>query len=113
MPGFGTQDPQTGVDAEFFPYVVVPPVILQHTTGHVLGSSCTVTNTKNGMTCEAVVADIGPSKQDGEGSPALCRALGLSGDPKSGGTSENVIQYDIHVGVPANINGVTFILQPA
>jgi hypothetical protein len=98
--------------AELVPYVVVPPVIVKRTKGIVLGSKCVVTNTRNGRVATAVVGDIGPLFKVGEGSPALCRLLGLSDNPNHGGTSDFIIDYAIYVGVPA-IVPVTFALQKA
>lgn len=111
MPGFGSNDPRVGVDAEYFPYVVVPPIVRSGTIGKVLGCFCEVINHANGKQCTAVVADIGPYKKNGEGSPALARAVGIPDDPLSGGTDDAVIEYIVHVGVPATINGIAFALQ--
>lgn len=99
--------------AELVPYIVVPPIVLHRTLGKVLGSLCEVTNLKNSKTCMAVVGDVGPRSKVGEGSPALCEALGLSGNPNSGGTDSFTIRYRIMVGTPAVIDGVTYELQGA
>lgn len=98
--------------AELIPYVVVPPVIIAKTRGIVFGSLCECRNTRNGRTALAVVGDSGPTSKIGEGSPALCRLLGLDDNPNHGGTSDFIIEYTIHVGVPAVIP-VTFNLQAA
>lgn len=99
--------------AETVPYVVVPPVVLRRTRGKVLGSACEVTNTLNGKSTVAVVGDSGPTRKIGEGSPALCEALGLDPNPNHGGTSDRIIRYRIYVGRPAVVNGVTYDLQSA
>lgn len=99
--------------AETVPYVVVPPVVLSRTKGKVLGSACEVTNLKNGKSTVAVVGDSGPSKKIGEGSPALCEALGLDPNPNHGGTSDFNIKYRIYVGTPALVNGIQYQLQSA
>lgn len=101
--------------AETTPYVVVPPVVLSTTRGKVLGSKCEVQNINAPSfgTVLAVVGDSGPRTKIGEGSPALAEALGLSGNPNHGGTSAHIIRYRIYVGVPAQVNGITFDLQSA
>lgn len=101
--------------AETVPYVVVPPVILRKTVGKVLGSLCLCQNTRRPDLgwVKAVVGDSGPSAKIGEGSPALCQRLGLDPNPNHGGTSEHIIAYEIQVGVPAIVDGVTYHPQSA
>lgn len=111
MPGFAADDPRCAVDAEFFPYVVVPPIVRTGTRNKVLGSHGIAVNHRNGLSSDFVVADIGPAKKDGEGSPALCRAVGVNDDPLCGGLDTPDISYTIFVGVPAIINGFQFALQ--
>lgn len=98
--------------AELIPYVVVPPVVLAKTNGRVLGCLCECRNMRNGRTARAVVGDSGPAAKVGEGSPALCRLLGLDDNPNRGGTQEFIIEYTIHVNTPAVVP-VTFNLQAA
>lgn len=90
-------------------YVVVPPVVRQKTKGIVLGCMVGCVNTKNGKTAWGVVGDIGPRTKVGEVSVAMAEALGLSGNPNTGGTSEHIIQYTIFVGQAAE----GYTLQPA
>lgn len=99
--------------AEEVPYVVVPPVVLRRTKGKVLGSACEVTNLSNGKQTVAVVGDSGPTRKIGEGSPALCEALGLDPNPNHGGTSDRIIKYRIYVDMPATVLGVQYELQSA
>jgi hypothetical protein len=73
------------VDSEYFPYVVVPPVIVRRTRGIIMGCRAVVEDTRTGRTVEAVVADLGPAAKIGEGSIALCRELGIAADPRTGG----------------------------
>jgi hypothetical protein len=56
-----------------------------------LGDLAIVFNTQSGDHTWAIYADIGPANQLGEGSMALCSALGLSSAPKSGGTNKEII----------------------
>lgn len=99
--------------AEVEPYVVVPPSVVKRTVGIVFGSICQCTNIKNGKKALAVVADMGPMRKIGEGSPALCELLELDSNPNHGGTSEYIILYEIFVGQEATINGITYSLQKA
>ncbi len=98
--------------AELVPYIVVPPVVLAKTKGKVLGSVCYVRNINSKQEAAAVVGDSGPTRKIGEGSPALAEQLGLDPNPNHGGTSDFIIRYEIHVGVPAIIP-VRFALQSA
>jgi hypothetical protein len=56
-----------------------------------LGDLAMCFNTETGNQSWAIYADIGPSNKIGEGSMALCEALGLSSSPKSGGTDKEII----------------------
>ncbi|MEI6598301.1 MAG: hypothetical protein WCL22_04590, partial [bacterium] len=53
------------IDAETVPFIVVPPVIVKSVIGIVMGCLAQVTNTRNGKSVLAVVADLGPSKKVG------------------------------------------------
>lgn len=112
MPGVNDpQNPEIGVDAEYFPYIVIPPIIRQKTVGKCLGCKAFVIHHGNGNTSPAVTADIGPRNKDGEGSPALCRALGVNPNPRTGGTDFRDIEYILYPGLPANLFGTQFNLQ--
>ena len=114
MPGFANDDPRVGVDAEFFPYIVVPPVVQRRARGIVLGCHCSVVNHRNGRTWDAVVADIGPSAKDGEGSPELARRLGIPDSPLSGGVEAPDIEYILYPGRAALVtaqDGSTFLFR--
>ena len=100
------------IDAESVPYIVVPPLIIQGVVPVVLGCNAIVENTLNGKKCVAVVADIGPSAKLGEMSCECARRLGLSGNPNTGGTDDHVIHYTLYPGVPATVDGITYVLQP-
>ena len=107
------------VDAATVPYVVVPPMIINAVAGVVMGCSAVVTNTQNGRSVQAVVADGGPSNKLGEISLACARAIGVpvnegSAHPaNSGGIDANshVIHYQLFPGVAAIVNGMTYPLQ--
>lgn len=99
------------LNAQEVPFIVVPPIVVRATKGIILGSQAYVTNLKTGVVIEAVVGDLGPTRKIGEGSPALAVLLGLSGNANYGGTSERIIGYEIDVGVPAIVTGITYSLQ--
>jgi hypothetical protein len=107
------------VDAATVPFVVVPPMIIRGVAGVVMGCRAIVTNTTNGKSVEAVVADGGPANKLGEISLACAKAIGVPVDEgsahpaNSGGIAANshVIHYRLFPGVAAIVNGVTYPLQ--
>lgn len=102
------------VDSATVPFIVVPPMIIRGVAGVVMGCRAVLTNTRNGKTVEAVVADGGPSNHLGEISVACAKALGIpSGGthPANGGGAESGINYQLFPDVPAVVNGVTYPLQ--
>ena len=100
------------INADTVPYVVVPPLGLMGVKGTVLGCMVEALNLTNGRETVAVVGDVGPPDKIGEVSPECACRLGLSGDPFKGGEDRHVIQYTIHPGVPAVVDGVVYSLQP-
>lgn len=100
------------LNADVDRYIVVPPIICTSVQGIVLGSQATVTNRRNGITCAAVVGDIGPKYKDGEISIALAKALNINPDPVRGGEDAAVIEYLIDPGTPAEVLGISYQLQP-
>src|SRR5215204_5985789 len=100
-------DPAAYVDAETVPYIVVPPLIIQKTTGVVRG--CKARITWKGKTVDCVVADRGPANKIGELSIAAARAVGMPSSPRSGGTEKPEILYELFPGVAAP----GYLLQPA
>jgi hypothetical protein len=109
--------PSKYVDAATVPFVAVPPMIITGVAGVVLGCRAVVTNTENGKSVEAVVADGGPANKLGEVSLACARAIGIPIDEGSdypantGGTDSSIIHYRLYPGVAATVNGVTYPLQ--
>lgn len=105
------------VDAATVPFVVVPRMIIRGVAGVAMGCRAVVTNTRNGMSVEAVVADGGPADKLGEISLACAKAIGVpagegSAHPaNSGGVDEHIIQYQLFPGVAAVVNGVQYPLQ--
>ncbi len=99
------------LNADIDKYIVVPPIIPQSVVGIVLGCQANVTNTRNGLSTQAVVGDIGPHKKLGEISVACARALGINDSPVVGGEDGHVIHYSINPGIPAVVDGKTYDLQ--
>jgi len=103
------------VDSATVPFIVVPPMIIHGVAGVVLGCRAIVTNTKNGKSVEAVVADGGPSNHLGEISVACAKAIGVptgGAHPANGGGANSPdIRYQLFPGVAAVVNGVTYPLQ--
>ncbi len=83
-------DPRHYVDAETIPYVVLPSRVLRAAHAH-LGDIAVVWNRRKDKLAHAIVADIGPAGQVGEGSIALARATGIPDSPKSGGQLGDVV----------------------
>lgn len=107
------------VDSATVPFVVVPPMIINGVAGVVMGCRAVVTNTKNNKSVEAVVADGGPRNKLGEISLACAKAIGVPAGEgarhpaNSGGVDSHIIQYQLFPGVAAEVNGVTYPLQPS
>ncbi len=101
------------LDSCAIPYIVVSPMIRRKAKGVVLGARARVTNLVNGRSTLAVVGDIGPLRAIGELSIAAADALHLNSSPRTGGTDEPIIKYEIWPGVSAVINGNQYSLMPA
>jgi Fungal chitosanase of glycosyl hydrolase group 75 len=81
------------VDATKIPYVALSKNIRPFNYEANSGALALVVNTRTGKRAFAIFADQAPDYGFGEGSIALGKKLGLSGDPKTGGTDvrENLI----------------------
>jgi hypothetical protein len=106
-PGKLRTDPAAYVDAETVPYIVVPPLVVQRTSGVVRG--CKARASCNGKSVDCVVADRGPRGKIGELSIAAARALGLRSSPRNGGTEKPEVLYELWPGIAAP----GFVLQAA
>jgi Fungal chitosanase of glycosyl hydrolase group 75 len=85
---FGKYDARHYLDSEQVLFMVVPDKVRMAVAPKVLGCRGVVTDLKTGRRCECVVGDIGPSDHMGEGSIALATYFGISGCPKTGGSSD-------------------------
>lgn len=101
------------IDAESVPYIVVPPFVIRAVAGIVLGCRARITRADTGMTCEAVVADVGPRRKLGELSCEAARRIGLDGNPNHGGTEHKIVRYEIWPGLPAVVDGISYRLKPS
>ncbi len=103
------------VDSATVPFIVVPPMILNGVAPILLGCRAVVTNSRNGKSTEAVVADTGPRNHLGEISVACAKAIGIptgtTHPANGGGASSPTIEYRLFPGIPAVVNGVTYPLQ--
>jgi hypothetical protein len=106
-PGHAATEPAAYVDAETVPYIVVPPVIVQRTTGVVRG--CKARVSYRGKSVDCVVADRGPANRIGELSIAAARMVGLPSSPRHGGTAKPEVLYELWPDVAAP----GFVLQPS
>jgi hypothetical protein len=109
-PEFPGNDPHRYLDAETIPFIVVENYIRKRAKGVVLGCRARVTNTLNGKSVDCVVGDMGPLSKIGELSVAAANALGLDGNPRSGGVDTPTLKYELWPDEPAVIVGVTYNL---
>lgn len=106
-------DPRRYVDSATVPFIVVPPAIIRGVAGIVLGCRAKITHERTGKTCEAVVADVGPSFKIGELSIAAAERIGIPSNARHGGESAFCVLYELWPGVAAVVDGVKFPLQPS
>ena len=87
-PGYPPDHPDAYIDSERYPFCVVPG---SFGLGWKLGDVgfCLNEKTQDNMYC--ATADIGPTNHIGEVSMLLAKCLGLSPDPKKGGTESGIV----------------------
>lgn len=107
--GMNLNDPKAYVDSDTVSYAVVPPVIIRRTLGAVMGCRVRATNMKNGKVSEGIIADAGPTNKIGEVSIQMARELGVPSSPRSGGTNDPIIKYEIWPGVKSSVNPVPLL----
>jgi hypothetical protein len=86
----GSTDPRHYVDAATVPYIALSPRVLRAAHAH-LGDVAVVWNRRTDKLAHAIVADLGPVDELGEGSIALARATGIPASPTSGGQLGDVV----------------------
>lgn len=107
---FHRDDPRRYLDSETVPFIVVENYIRNRARGVVLGCKARVTNTLTGQAVDCVVGDMGPLIKLGELSIAAANAVGLKGDPRTGGVDKPILKYELWPDIPAFVNGVTYKL---
>lgn len=106
-PGMPADDPAAYVDSATEPYIVVPPLVVQHTRGIVRG--CLARVSYQGKSVDCVVADRGPRNLAGELSIAAAMMLGIPASPRRGGLDKVQVLYELWPGIAAP----GYVLQPA
>jgi hypothetical protein len=102
VPGYSTYDCRHYVDSEKVNFAVVPGNVRMSIPPKFLGCRVVVTDRHTKKQIECACCDVGPSNHLGEGSIALAEAFGISGDPKSGGSSNRKrFHYQMWPGIPS------------
>jgi hypothetical protein len=109
-PQFGPFNPRRYLDAETVPFIVVENYIRRRAKGVVLGCKARVTNLENNRSVDCVVGDLGPLTKLGELSIAAANAIGMDGNPRTGGEDQPILRYELWPDVPAVVNGEQFQL---
>ena len=100
------------INSQVVPYAVIPIGILNKVRPIGLGCQVRVTNRSNGKSCDAVLADLGPTRKIGEISAECARRLGVNPNSVRGGTEKRIIFYEVYLGIPAIVVGISYKLQP-
>lgn len=87
-PTKGLRDPHRYVNAEVVPYTVLPA---RANLGLELGDLVYVSRPSVSKSCGAIIADVGPAGQIGEGSIALAQALAVPSNPLTGGAEAGIV----------------------
>lgn len=100
--GYDKYDARRYVDSEHVPFGVVPGNVRTSIPPKFMGCKMVITDKKTGKELTCVCADVGPSSHLGECSIAAAEYFGISGDPKSGGSSDKTRwHYRCYPGVAA------------
>lgn len=98
---YARRDPRRYVDSEVVPFLAIPRELIK--AGVKMGDLAIVTY--GVKTCGAICADIGPAGAIGEGSIALCQALGV--DPFRGKPKHLLLGIDAGVNFRVFLNSRT------
>lgn len=90
VPGYSNEFPEHYVDAERYPYIVVPG---NFGYGWKVGDVGFVYREATGDNMYCATGDIGPSNKIGEVSMLLAKCLGLNADPRKGGTDSGIVYW--------------------
>lgn len=88
-PLYSRRDPRRYVDATIVPYIAVPPELRSEFKVS-FGDVAMTAYWPAARLAGAIVADGGPKRKIGEGSPALADRLGVPSSPRHGGASKYV-----------------------
>lgn len=89
---YGTTNPLRYTNSETVPFYVLPTALVS-LGGIRIGDVGYVYNTVTGQGCYAIYADSGPAGKLGEGSIFLADQIGINSNPRTGGTSSQIIDY--------------------
>lgn len=106
---YHVSSPDRYINSEIIPYCVLPPQIIKAVPEIVLGSRFIGTNMESNEFTQGMVADVGPTNKFGEFSICSNEKFGLDGNPKNGGTEEEIISMTIFLGIQYDKN---YPLQP-
>jgi hypothetical protein len=100
------------LNADLDKYIVIPPQIRSMVPPVVMGCQARLTNLQTGVWHAAVTGDIGPDEKTGEA--AYCLAKIVQPDVTyNSGDSELIYLYELWPGIPAQVEGKTYKLEPA
>lgn len=100
------------LNADFDPYFVLPPCVFLAVGPEVMGCQGQIKRISTNQIVPAFPGDVGPHTKLGEAAIACARSLGVPCSPVSGGSDDLDFEYTFWPGVPAVIDGKTYILQP-
>lgn len=94
---YGINNPLRYVNSETVPYIAIPTNVLS--SGNIIrGDVAYVHNTVTGLSCFAIYADAGGTSSIGEASMKTATLVGVNPNPKTGGTSQGIIDYVVFPG---------------
>jgi hypothetical protein len=93
-------------------YIVIPPQIRSSVAPAVMGCQARMTNLLTGKWSAAVTGEIGPDNKTGEAAYCLAKRLNPNITHNSG-DSQPVYLYELWPGIPANVDGKRYKLEPA
>jgi hypothetical protein len=92
-------------------YIVIPPQIRKWVQPIVMGCQARITNLRTGKWRAAVCGEIGPDYITGEAAYCLAKELNPAITHNSG-DSRIIYLYELWPGIPANVDGKQYKLEP-
>lgn len=96
------------VDSWSVPYIVINPIVRKRCRGIVIGAQGWITYKDKRI--PAVCVDVSGADNIGEMSIAAARQLDIPYNPRTGGVDSGVL-FEVEAGVPAHVQGETYLLQ--